>query len=294
MKTSEKADVYQLVTDHIIAKLEQGTIPWRHFASAPLSQPMNLVSKRPYHGINYLLLSHSRLNSPYWLTYNQAQELGGYVRKGEQSELVVFWKWLEVEDKETGETKEIPFLKYYRVFNVEQTEGVNYPKSEATARDSHPIEAAERIVANMPNRPEITLDNIPQAFYQPSTDTVHMLNREQCVSDEQYQSTLFHELVHSTGHKSRLNRFEEENTSHKFGSQSYAKEELVAEMGAGFLCAESGIFQEVEENSAAYIANWLTKLANDKKLVVYAAGKAQKAMDYITGSVKTTDAEQTK
>jgi antirestriction protein ArdC len=116
-----KADVYQLVTDRIIARLEAGCIPWKHFASSPLSQPMNLVSKRIYHGINYLLLSHSRFSSPYWLTFNQAQELNGHVRKGERAEVVIFWKWLEVEDKETGEIKEIPFLRYYHVFNVEQT-----------------------------------------------------------------------------------------------------------------------------------------------------------------------------
>lgn len=126
-----KADVYQMVTDRIIAKLEVRTIPWKHFAWAPLLQPMNLVSERAYHGINYLLLGHSRFNSPYWLTFNQAQELGGYVRKGEKSKLVVFWKWLEVEDKEAGETKEIPFLRYYNVFNVEQTEGVNYLKERS-------------------------------------------------------------------------------------------------------------------------------------------------------------------
>ena len=288
-----KTDVYQLVTDRIIAKLEAGTIPWKHFASAPLSQPMNLVSKRPYHGINYLLLSHSRFNSPYWLTFNQAQELGGHVRKGEKAEIVVFWKFLEIEDKETGEAKEIPFLRYYHVFNVEQTEGVKYASNEATPRGSQPIEAAERIVANMPNPPEIRSDNIPQAYYQPAGDFVHMTERRACVSDERFYDTLFHELVHSTGHKSRLNRFEEENTSHKFGSRSYAQEELVAEMGAGFLCAECGIFQAVEENAAAYIASWLSKLANERTLVVHAAGKAAKAFDYIIGPAEpqTEDAK---
>jgi antirestriction protein ArdC len=290
-----KADVYQIVTDRIIAKLGAGVIPWRHFASAPLSQPMNLISKRPYHGINYLLLGHSRFSSPYWLTFNQAQESGGDVSRGEKSEIVVFWRFLEIEDKETGETKEIPFLRYYHVFNVEQTEGVKYPANEGSrARDSQPIEVAERIVANMPNRPEIRLDNIPQAYYQSAGDFVHMTECQACVCDERYYDTLFHELVHATGHKSRLNRFEEENTSHKFGSRSYAQEELVAEMGAGFLCADVGIFQAVEENTAAYIASWLTKLANDKKLVVYAAGKAQKAVDYIRGSAETACTEEAK
>src|SRR5260370_3052534 len=137
-----KTDTYQIVTDRIIAKLEAGTIPWKHFASSPLAHPRNLVSKKPYHGINHFLLSGTKYNSPYWLTYHQAQELGGNVRKGEHSELVVFWKFLEVDDKETGERKEIPFLRYFHVFNVEQTEGVKYPSTEEAApRDTQPIEA---------------------------------------------------------------------------------------------------------------------------------------------------------
>lgn len=284
-----KTDVYHMVTDRIIAELEAGTVPWKHLASAPLSQPMNLVSKRPYHGINYLLLSHSQFSPPYWLTFSQAQELGGHVRKGEKSEIVVFWKFLEVEDKETGEMKEIPFLRYYHVFNVEQTADVEYPSANSKrARKTPPIEVAEKIVTGMPNGPQIRLDDEPRAYYSPASDFVHMTRREACVSDDRYYQTLFHELTHSTGHKSRLNREAEMNGWHAFGTKEYSREELVAEMGAGFLCAECDIFQTIEEDAAAYIASWLTRLANDRTLVVTAAGKAQKAVAYILGQEPQT------
>lgn len=283
-----KPDTYQLVAERIIAKLESGTIPWKHFATAPLSQPKNLVSGKPYHGINHLLLNSSTYGSPWWLTCRQAEERGGHVRKGAKAELVVFWKFLEVEDKKADEpekTKQVPMLKHYWVFNVEQTEGVEYPKrADATPRDSQPLDAAERIVENMPNRPVIKTDETPKAYYLPSADMVHMTKREACVSDERYYETLLHELVHSTGHKSRLDRMEGDTAWHRFGSKPYANEELVAEMGAGFLCAECGIFQEVEDNTAAYIANWLTRLENDKTLVVKAAGKAQEAVNFVLGT----------
>jgi antirestriction protein ArdC len=277
-----------MVTDRIMAKLQAGTIPWKHFASSPLSGPKNLISKKPYHGINHLLLTGSKYGSPYWLTYRQAEELGGHVKKGEKAELVVFWKWLDVAERQedgTTEQKQVPFLRHYHVFNVEQTQGVKHPALEPTPeRESHPIEAADAIVNGMPHRPDIIFHDAPKAYYSSQHDEVWVTRREKCVSDGQHYETLLHELVHSTGHKSRLNRFEEENNTHKFGSKTYAQEELVAEMGAGFLCAECGIFQEVEDNTASYIANWLTRLENDKTLVVKAARKAQKAVNFITGT----------
>jgi antirestriction protein ArdC len=277
-----KTDTYQIVTDRIIAKLQAGTIPWKHFASSPLAEPKNLVSRKPYRGINHFLLSGSKYRSEFWLTYKQAQDLGGHVKKGEKSEIIVFWKFLDVEDKETGEHKEVPLLRHYRVFNAQQCEGIDFTKLiEPVERISDPIAAAESIVDNMPNRPRMVIDQTPKAYYSPAEDLVHITKRSACVSDSAYYDTLFHELTHSTGHKSRLARMEGDTASCRFGSKPYANEELVAEMGAAMLCAESGIFQETEENSAAYIASWLTKLANDTKLIVHAAGKAQKAVDFI-------------
>src|SRR6266478_5377164 len=285
MNTKEKVDVYQMVTDRIIAKLKEGVCPWRHFASNPLTEPKNFVSKRAYHGINRLLLSGSKHNSDYYLTFNQCADLSGRIKKGAKSEIVVFWRFIDVEDKDNpGETKQIPFLKYYRVFSIEDAEGIDYAKlPEQTERDSDPIEEAEAIVNNMPNRPRIVIDKTPKAFYSPSEDYVYMTERTACVSDSAYYSTLLHELGHSVAHKSRLNLMENDTAWGRFGSKSYSQEELRAEMSSAMLCAEAGIFQETEENSVAYIANWLTKLENDKTLVVHAAGKAQKAADWILG-----------
>jgi antirestriction protein ArdC len=282
-----KSEVYQIVTDQILAKLKEGTIPWKHFALHPMARPRNLITNKPYRGINLFLLSGSPFASHYWLTYNQAEELGGHVKKGEKSTIVVFWKQLEVENKETGEVKEIPMLRYYRVFNLEQTEGCDSKRireaqiAYADRNGSNPIEHAERIVSEMPNPPHIDIDDRPAAFYSPASDKVHMLRREQCVNDEAFYETLLHELVHSTGHMSRLNRNQEMGGWHAFGSKTYAQEELIAEMGAAFLCAEAEIFQQQLDNSAAYIAGWLKALKNDVQMVVKAAGKAQKAADYI-------------
>jgi antirestriction protein ArdC len=275
-------DTYQLVTDRITEKLRAGCAPWKHFASSPLARPKNLVSGRPYHGINHFLLSGSKYRSEFWLTYKQAQDLGGFVRKGEKAEVAVFWKLMDVEDKETGESKQIPFLRHYHVFNVEQCEGIDYAKlGEQVERISDPIESAEAIVAGMPNPPRLVIDKTPKAYYSPSGDFVHMTERSACVSDSAYYDTFFHELTHATGHRSRLDRMEHDTAWHRFGSKPYANEELVAEMGAAMLCAEARIFQETLDNSAAYLANWLTKLENDNRLVVHAAAKAQKAADYI-------------
>lgn len=285
-------DLYQAVTDKLIAKLEQGKIPWKHFSFAPLSEPKNLVSGRPYQGINYLLLSnHPRFASPWWLTYRQAATRGGHVKKGERGEPIVFWKFIDATDRETGELKPIPLLRHYTVFNVEQCEGIEYPKGEVKPRETRPIQAAEAIEAGMPHPPQIVIDDAPKAYYSSAQDLVRMCSARYCVSDERYHETLLHELVHSTGHAKRLNRFAEEGTTHEFGSKSYAAEELVAEIGAAFLCAKAGIFQALEENAAAYIASWLGKLRNDKTLVVRAAGKAQKAAAWILNEKAATEPE---
>jgi antirestriction protein ArdC len=159
---------------------------------------------------------------------------------------------------------------------------IDYTKLiEPVERISDPIESAERIINGMPNRPRLVIDGTTKAFYSPSEDFVHMTERSACVSDSAYYDTLFHELTHSTGHKSRLDRMECDTAWCKFGSKPYANEELLGECGAAFRCAEAGIFQETLENRTSYIATWLTKLSNDNKLVVHAAAKAQKAADYI-------------
>jgi antirestriction protein ArdC len=282
-------DIYAIVTDKIINLLEQGVVPWRRpWTSAGL--PRNLASKKPYRGINHFLLSASKYVSPFWLTMRQANELGGHIRKGEESTIVVFWKVDDtkhssgdLDNEETNEKSRRRFLlRYYRVFNLEQCELPQaaldkLPKIETHEHD--PIEAAERIVAAMPNPPQIEHAG-SKAFYSSMTDRVTMPPRNLFVSAEEYSATLLHELTHSTGNPKRLAR-EGITEAAAFGSAVYSKEELVAEMGAAYLCAESGISNAVIANQAAYVAGWLRKLRDDRKLLVHAAAQAQHAADFI-------------
>lgn len=280
--SKEKTDVYEIVTDRIIDLLEQGVVPWhKPWAGGSNQIPSNLVSKKAYRGVNVWLLSCAGYSSPYWVSYKQATELGGQVRKGEKSTLVVYWKMFENIDKATGEKKTIPMLRYYNVFNVSQCDGIKVPESdEIVTIDFDPIDEAEKIVNNMQKKPRIT-HNDQRAYYDRANDYVNMPNKETFDKVESYYSVLFHELTHATGHEDRLGRLQKDVS--RFGDSSYAKEELVAEMGASFLCATSGIIERTLDNSAAYIASWLKALKNDKKLVVSAAGKAHAACDYILG-----------
>jgi antirestriction protein ArdC len=275
--------VYQVITDRVIALLQQGTVPWQKPWQGAELVPQNLVSHKPYRGVNVFLLHAMSYTSPYWLTFKQAQELGGHIRKGEKACPVVFWKWLDLE--RDGQKERVPFLCYYSVFNVAQCEGIeaHVPSVTGATREHSPLEAAERIVQGMPKRPVIKRGQA-QAFYSPADDYVGMPSPEQFRTGEDYYSVLFHELTHSTGAECRLNRKGVSGTDGQwsaFGSQSYSKEELVAEMGAAFLCGHAGIVERTIENSASYIANWLSKLKDDAKLVVQAAAQAQKAADFI-------------
>ena len=272
--------VYEIITDTIIQKLEQGVIPWRKPWSGG-GLPQNFVSGKRYRGINLTLLNLSDYSSPYWLTFKQAGELGGRIKKGEKSTMVVFWKWLQVTDVDEEDRsidKQIPFLRYYRVFNLEQTEGIDYT-SEESAIDFKPIENCERVVHEMSDCPVIRHKGT-RAFYSPSEDYIQMPPAGSFVSCEEYYSTLFHEMAHSTGHERRLNRSSLSDYA-PFGSKTYGTEELIAEFSASFLCGHTGIEQETVDNSAGYIGGWLKKIREDKKMLVFAAAKAQKAVDYI-------------
>jgi antirestriction protein ArdC len=276
-------DVYQVITDRIVSMLESGQIPWERSWSTLGGAPRSFVSKKAYRGINTWMLGCSHYDSPFWLTFNQAKAKGGKVRKGEKGTPVVFWKRWKTKDKQSGEEKIIPMLKMYYVFNANQVEGIEFPTPEARNPEAQPLETCETIVNGFATRPTIN-KGFGRACYIPSADRVEMPHVVQFNSEEEYYSVLFHELIHSTGHKDRLNRFaQENNTNHSFGSTSYAKEELVAEMGAAFLCGHAGIMNRTVQNSAAYIQGWLKSLKNDKKLVVQAAGQAQKASDLILG-----------
>lgn len=287
MSASNK--VYDIVNEKILAMLEEGNIPWRKpWNCTAAGAPRNLISGKPYRGINaFLLAADNRFTSPYWLTMKQANERGARIRKGEKSTLVIFWK-LHESKTETVTTakgtraKMLPVLRYYLVFNAEQCEGLDYPKQtpeEARGKFSA-IEAAEKIVASYVLGPSITHGG-DRAFYRPSTDAVRMPEKEAFSTPEEYYSTLFHELTHSTGHERRLNR-EGITAEHSFGDEIYSKEELVAEFGAAFLCGVSGIVSTFK-NSAAYIQNWSRAIKANRTWIVTAAAQAQKAADLVQG-----------
>ncbi|QDV73810.1 ArdC family protein [Botrimarina mediterranea] len=287
-----RRDIYQEVTNRILELLETGVAPWRQPIKRSANgdgMPKSLSTGKNYRGINVFLLAMTSwahgYESDYWATFNQVTKQQGKVKKGEKSTLVVFWKQAATKDKESGEEITIPVLRHYNVFNAEQCEGVEAPDQNADGGDAEPfkpIEEADRIVTSYPGGP-LVMHTGSAAMYLPKTDTVRIAAPERFETRESYYATLFHELSHSTGHKSRLNRGFDEAPA-PFGSPDYSKEELVAEMGSAFLCASAGISPPTIEQSAAYIDGWQKKLKDDKKLVVQAAGQGQRAADHILGA----------
>ena len=281
--------IYDLITDRIIALLEAGVIPWRKPWDAANGAPKNLVSGKTYRGINAMLLSSLGFASPWFATFHQVKALGGAVQKGVHGFPVVFWKFLDSaaqpggEDGQDDRRDRVPLLRYYTVFNLEQTEGIPAGKISALeTRPFEPLAECERIVAEMPKRPEIRHTTENRAYYRPSADRINMPLRESFHSAADYYNSLFHELCHSTGAPHRLARKSLADWA-PFGTADYSREELVAEMGAGFLCAHAGLESSTLENTAAYIQSWLQVLKDDRRAVIVAAGQAQKAADFILG-----------
>lgn len=294
-----KTDVYQKVTDRIVAELEKGVQPWfkpwnAEHAAGRITRPLR-ANGIPYRGINVLMLWGSALeggySAPLWLTYKQAQELGGQVRKGEKGSLVVYANRITrtETDEATGEEHErdIPFMKGYTVFNAEQVDGlpahfyaVQAPTLDPVAR----IEHAERFFG-------ATGADVRhggnQAYYTAGADRVQMPPFETFRDAESYYATLAHELTHWTKHKARLDR---DFGRKKWGDEGYAMEELVAELGAAFLSADLELTPEPRADHAAYIASWLKVLKDDKRAIFSAAAHAQRAADYLAGL--QSDAEQ--
>lgn len=278
--------VYDIVTETIVKKLEEGTIPWKRPWNG-LGSPKNVISKKEYHGINRFLLDIPRFNSNYWISYKQAKQLGGGIQKGSSYSPIVYWNWVKKKDDKTKEEIDYPIFRFYRGFNLEQTEGLdelitNLEKEEEASRlDFHPIQECEKLVNSYPNAPPIKHEG-NRAFYHPAKDQIKLPPKENFHDIPEYYSTLFHELSHSTGHPKRLNRKGISNPTY-FASYDYSKEELVAEMGASFLSKIAGIDNNTIDNSAAYIQGWLSKLRNDSKLLVTAATQAEKAANLIRG-----------
>lgn len=276
---------YEVITNRIIKLLEEGVVPWRRPWTGQELLPRNLVSGKEYRGVNVFMLASAMYASPWWLTFKQAKERGGHVKKNEKGMPCIYWNWIERTDKTSDEVKKIPFAKYYTVFNVFQCENIPYPENADVRADYSPIDECEGIVANMQSPPSIR-NGKNRACYYPSPDVIEIPEQNHFSTDEDYYSTLFHELIHSTGHENRLNR-QGITEPIAFGSHTYGKEELVAEMGASFLCGQAGIENKVIENSASYISGWLSRLKSDQKLVVQAASQSQKAADYVLGKDST-------
>jgi len=299
-------DLYQEVTNRIMEQLESGIIPWEK----PWISAGNAVSHatgKPYSLLNQMLLGRPGE----YVTFNQCQAEGGKVRKGEKSQMVVFWKWIEQEDEETGEKegaqatsgedttvpqerscdakrgsrrKEIPFLRYYNVFHIRQCEGLKARHTKPHPNTAAADLTADAIIRNYTAREAVRLHHSEgdKAFYRPSDDSITVPTIAQFSSTAEYYSTIFHELTHSTGNAKRLNRIDR---TAFFGSEAYSKEELVAEIGAAALVNASGLETASSfRNNAAYIQNWLSVLRNDKRFIVSAAGKAEKAVKLILGT----------
>lgn len=285
MKSEQKNSVYEIVTQRIIDFIEQkNELPWRKPWATVESAQQNFKSRKPYQGINAVLTGMSGFSSPLWMTFKQAKELGGCVKKGERSTPVIFWSTIErkvkdvvTEDDET--TKKFGFYRLYSVFNSSQIEGIEFPEIIKPTQNFNPITEAEEVIRNMPNCPRISRDG-NGAYYSPVFDTVMI--PDTFFTPEELYSALFHELVHSTGHPSRLNRFKQDGDDHKFGSQTYSREELTAEIGSSFILNTLGIANEsTDKNSAAYIKSWLRALRNDPQMIVTAASKAGRAANFI-------------
>ena len=275
-----KKDIYEMVTDRIIEQLEKGYIPWQKPWTGVHDGAYNRISNKPYSLLNQMLLS----KTGEYATFKQWTELGGHIRKGEKAEIVTFCKIQQIEEEnDNGEKiiKQLPLLRYYNVFHISQVEGVE-PKS-IDLNELQPIEEAERIKTEYMQREHIKiLEKVTdKAFYSPSLDYIQVPCKEQYQNIEEFYSTLFHEMTHSTGHKNRLDREDVKDCMY-FGSENYSKEELCAELGSAFLINKLGIASSKSfNNSTAYIQSWLRVLKNDKKFIISASSRAEKAVKYI-------------
>ncbi|MBK6545720.1 MAG: DUF1738 domain-containing protein [Saprospiraceae bacterium] len=294
VQQTTNASLYEEVTNRIIALIEKGVAPWRKTWST-YGLARNYGTDHIYTGINLILMNNTMHPIPYFLTFNQVKEQGGRIRKDAKAEKVIYFdvyykdgndktlsKEEAIQHRKNGEVIHIlKFIKYYPVFNIEDIDGFEFKIPEIELKPNEQIARCESIIENMPKRPELRQIDANRACYAPELDFVNMPSIEQFESAEYYYATFFHELVHSTGHVSRLAR-EEVMYPQKFGGVPYSMEELVAEMGASFLCSSVQIdYDNVIENNTAYLVGWLKVLKEDSNFIFKVASEAQKAADYI-------------
>lgn len=278
-----------MVTERIIEQLENGVIPWQKPWTGTKSGAYNRVSRKPYSILNQMLLQHSGE----YATFKQWNEAGGHIGKFEKSEIVTFWKIQLIEEEEEDGTKvkkQIPMLRYYHVFHISQVDGVE-PKEKIELQELEPIEEAERVKREYMDREHLKIYEkiTDKAFYTPTFDYIEIPCKEQYKNVEEFYSTLFHEMVHSTGYYKRLNRLES-GASAGFGSETYSKEELTAEIGSAMILNRLGIETDrTFSNSTAYIQNWLQVLRNDNKFIISASSKSEKAVKYIFNENTVTE-----
>ena len=278
--------VYEKVNEKIMDLISKGTMPWEMTWEGS-TLPMNLASNTQYRGINVWMLSATAMFNGYshnqWLTFNQARKLGGAVKKGEKASFVVFAKRIEKKGQDNVPEDERDFFflyQYYNVFNVAQCDGIT--PIEKKVRENTPLEEAEAIVAGYKNKPEIIRGEYSPC-YSPLNDKVFMPTIDAFTSSEEYYGALFHELAHSTGHESRMNR----DLDGKMDKTSYSKEELIAEFTASYLRAMTGIATPVADaNSASYIDGWSELIKKDYRIIMNSASKAMRVADYILGKKK--------
>ena len=290
--TTPKLDVYERVTEIVLKRMEEGVTPWHSSTIAKVGFPVNYHTQNRYQGINVFLLASAGYASPWFLTYRQAEELGGQVRKGEKGLLIVkygtFDKDSENPDTHETETHRRGYLRGYTVFNSSQIDGIEFPQiKHPDYQPSENVARAREIIDGMPTPPKLEEGPHARPHYQPAADLIGMPARETFGNEEAFFSTLFHEFTHATGHESRLARktLLENKGIMATGTarKTYAKEELVAEMGAALLSAHAGIVLDEFENSTAYLQSWLKvlKIKENRRWIVEAASQAQKASRYI-------------
>lgn len=285
IKMSNK--VYEVITSKIISSIEaDGILPWRKPFSigSTANIQRNYISKKPYQGINAILTTLQIFPSPFWITFKQAESISLFIKKGEKGTPIIYWNWIA--DKEDP-TKKIPFARYFTVFNVSQFKDWEKVIIQDTVKEElnilSTIEKGEFVKDNYKNSPKIDSVDAGKACYIPAKDQIIMPPLNRFEKSEEYYSTLFHEMIHSTGHESRLNRKGITKTS-GFGSDPYAFEELIAEIGSAFLCNHSEI-EGVYDNSVSYISSWNKRFKEDVSILPKAANAAMKAANHILGIV---------